>query len=82
MYIEQLQKIKINLWTYTVIPCLFLALMILNYVSSEGVDTNEIMKKMTKEIGVNGTFFLLVAPLSFMLFFVLDIFPHYFWFWN
>ncbi|WP_396180704.1 lysostaphin resistance A-like protein [Flavobacterium sp.] len=71
MYIEQLQKIKINLWSYTVIPCLFLALMIVNYVSSEGVDTNEIMKKMTKEIGVNGTFFLLVAPLSFMLFFVL-----------
>ena len=71
MYIEQLQKLKINLWSYTVIPCLFLALMIVNYVSSEGVDTNEIMKKMTKEIGVNGTFFLLVAPLSFMLFFVL-----------
>jgi membrane protease YdiL (CAAX protease family) len=45
--------------------------MIVNYVSSEGVDTNEIMKKMTKEIGVNGTFFLVVAPLSFMLFFVL-----------
>jgi membrane protease YdiL (CAAX protease family) len=71
MYIEQLQKIKMNLWSYTVIPCLFLALMIVNYVSSEGVDTNEIMKKMTKEIGVNGTFFLVVAPLSFMLFFVL-----------
>ncbi len=71
MYIEQLQKLKINLWSYTVIPCLFLALMIVNYVSSEGVDTNEIMKKMTKEIGVNGTFFLVVAPLSFMLFFVL-----------
>ena len=71
MYIEQLQKLKINLWSYTVIPCLFLALMIVNYVSSEGMDTNEIMKKMTKEIGVNGTFFLVVAPLSFMLFFVL-----------
>ena len=71
MYIEQLQKIRLNLWTYAVIPCLFLALMIFNYVSSEGVDTNQLMKQMTKEIGVNGTFVMLVAPLSFMLFFVL-----------
>ena len=71
MYIEQLQKIKISLWSYAVIPCLFLALMIVNYISSEGVDTNAIMKKMTKEIGVNGTFVMLVAPLSFMLFIVL-----------
>ena len=71
MYIEQLQKIKISLWSYAVIPCLFLALMIVNYISSEGVDTNEIMKKMTKEIGVNGTFVMLVAPLAFMLFIVL-----------
>ena len=71
MYIEQLQKIRMNLWTYAVIPCLFLALMIFNYVSSEGVDTNQLMKQMTKEIGVNGTFVMLVAPLSFMLFFVL-----------
>lgn len=71
MYIEQLQKFKVNLWTYAVIPCLFLALMVVNYISSEGVDTNEIMKQMTKKIGVNGTFVMLVAPLSFMLFIVL-----------
>lgn len=71
MYIEQLQKIRLNLWTYAVIPCLFLALMIFNYVSSEGVDTNQLMKQMTKEIGVNGTFVMLVAPLAFMLLLVL-----------
>jgi membrane protease YdiL (CAAX protease family) len=71
MYIEQLQKFKINLWTYLVIPCLFLALMIGNYVSSVGVDTNQIMKQMTKEIGVNATFVMLVAPLAFMLLLVL-----------
>lgn len=71
MYIEQLQKIRMNLWTYAVIPCLFLALMIFNYVSSEGVDTNQLMKQMTKEIGVNGTFVMLVSPLAFMLLLVL-----------
>ena len=71
MYIEQLQKIRMNLWTYAVIPCLFLALMIFNYVSSEGVDTNQLMKQMTKEIGINGTFVMLVAPLAFMLLLVL-----------
>ena len=71
MYIEQLQKNRMNLWTYAVIPCLFSALMIFNYVSSEGVDTNQLMKQMTKEIGVNGTFVMLVAPLAFMLLLVL-----------
>jgi membrane protease YdiL (CAAX protease family) len=71
MYIEQLQKFKVNLWTYAVIPCLFLALMVVSYISSEGVDTNEIMKQMIKKSGVNGTFVMLVAPLSFMLFIVL-----------
>jgi membrane protease YdiL (CAAX protease family) len=71
MYIEQLQKIRLNLWTYAVIPFLFLALMIFNYVSSVGVDTNQLMKQMTKEIGVNGTFVMLVAPLAFMLLLVL-----------
>ncbi len=71
MYIEQLQKFKVNLWTYAVIPCLFLALMVVNYISSEGVDTNKIMKEMIKKAGVNGTFVILVAPLSFMLFIVL-----------
>jgi hypothetical protein len=71
MYIEQLQKFKVNLWTYAVIPCLFLALMVVSYISSEGVDSNEIMKQMIKKSGVNGTFVMLVAPLSFMLFIVL-----------
>jgi membrane protease YdiL (CAAX protease family) len=71
MYIEQLQKFKINLWTYLVIPGLFLGLMVYNYVSTEGVDTAAMMKDMTKMIGVNGTFVALVGPLSLMLLIVL-----------
>ena len=71
MYIEQLQKFKINLWTYLVIPCLFLGLMVYNYVSTEGVDTEALMKQMIQKIGTNGTFVILVAPLAVMLLIVL-----------
>ncbi|MES2865073.1 MAG: CPBP family intramembrane glutamic endopeptidase [Bacteroidota bacterium] len=71
MYIEQLQKFKINLWTYLVIPVLFLGLMVYNYISTEGVDTAAMMKEMTKLIGVNGTFVTLVSPLAFLLLVVL-----------
>ena len=71
MYIEQLQKIKISLWSYAVIPFSFLALMIFIYFSSDGVDTNEVIKKTIEKYGINGTFVMLVAPLSFMLFIVL-----------
>jgi membrane protease YdiL (CAAX protease family) len=67
MYIEQLQKFKINLWTYLVIPVLFLSLMVYNYFSTKGLDTAAMMKDMIKLIGVNGTFVALVGPLSLML---------------
>ena len=50
MYIEQLQKFKINLWTYLVIPVFFLGLMVYNYISTEGVDTAALMKDMIKMI--------------------------------
>jgi len=71
MYIEQLQKFKINLWTYLVIPGLFLGLMIYNYISTEGVDTDAMMDVMTKKIGVNATFVALVSPLALLLLVVL-----------
>lgn len=71
MYIEQLQKFKINLWTYLVIPVLFLGLMVYNYISTEGVDTAAVMNDMIKLIGVNGTFVALVGPLGLMLLIVL-----------
>ncbi|WP_317165235.1 CPBP family intramembrane glutamic endopeptidase [Flavobacterium difficile] len=71
MYIEQLQKFKINLGSYLVIPLAFLGLMVYNYFSTQGIDTADMMKKMTKVIGVNGTFTMLVAPLAFLFFVVL-----------
>jgi membrane protease YdiL (CAAX protease family) len=66
-----LQKFKINLWTYLVIPVLFLGLMVYNYFSTEGVDTASMINQMNKMIGVNGTFVMLVSPLAFMLLIVL-----------
>lgn len=71
MYIEQLQKFKINLWSYLVIPGLFLGLMVYNYLATDGLDTAAMMKQMTETIGVNGTFVILVAPLAFLLLVVL-----------
>lgn len=71
MYIEQLQKFKINLWTFLVIPVLFLGLMCYNYISTENVDTAAMMKQMTQMIGVNGTFVALVGPLAILLVVVL-----------
>lgn len=71
MYIEQLQKFKINLWTYLVIPVLFLGLMVYNFIETEGVDTAAMMDEMKKSIGVNGTFVALISPHAFMLLTVL-----------
>lgn len=71
MYIEQLQKFKVNLWTYLVIPSLFLGLMVYNYISTDGVDTSSMINQMNQMIGVNGTFVMLVSPLAFLLLVVL-----------
>lgn len=71
MYIEQLQKFKINLGTYLVIPIAFLGLMVYNYISTNGADTASMIDQMNNMIGVNGTFVLLVSPLAFLLLVVL-----------
>ncbi len=67
MYIEQLQKYKINLWTYLVIPTLFLGLMVYNYISTEGANTDAMIKQTIELYGVNATFVLLVSPFVFLI---------------
>lgn len=67
MYIEQLQKNKVNLLSYLPIPLSFLGLMAYNYFSTENVDTNAVINTLIQQIGVNATFFFLVAPLGAML---------------
>ena len=71
MYIEQLQKFKINLWTYLVIPTFILGLMVYNYLATKDIDSAGMIKKTINLFGVNGTFVMLVSPLAFMLLVVL-----------
>ena len=71
MYIEQLKNRKYNLGSYIPIPLGLIVLMIVNFISSEGVDTNEMIKQTIKMIGVNLTFVVLVGPLAFGLLIVL-----------
>ena len=71
MYIEQLQKYKINPWSYFPLPFLFGLLMIYNWSSMQGVDSEVLIKQYIKKLGVNMTFVALVLPLSLLLFIVL-----------
>lgn len=64
MYLEQVKKFTANPILYFVFPVAFIALMVMNYVASEGVDTNELIQQIIKTFGVNGAFIMLIAPLS------------------
>ena len=71
MFIEQLKNKKPNLWLYLPFPLLFIGLMIWNYKESEGIDTAEMIQQTIKMIGVNGTFLMVIAPLSIACLFLL-----------
>lgn len=71
MYIEQLQKYKLQAWTYFPLPILFGILMFINYWSSRGIDTDAMIKDYINLLGVNMTFVALVSPLAFLLLVVL-----------
>ena len=49
----------------------FILLMLVNFLMSDGVDTNEVIQQTIKMIGVNLTFVALVGPLAFGLLIVL-----------
>lgn len=66
MYIEQLNTKKPNLFLYLPLPVCFFVLIVLNYFSSESVDTQSLIHNMIDTIGVNATFVVLVGPLSAM----------------
>ena len=71
MYIEQIKSQKISLLSYLPIPLGFILLMLVNFLMSDGVDTNEVIQQTIKMIGVNLTFVALVGPLAFGLLIVL-----------
>lgn len=66
MYIEQLQKYKLNLLSYLPIPLAFLGLMAYNYFATKDADTDAMLEEMIAKMGVNTAFFILVAPLALM----------------
>jgi len=65
MYIEQVNNKHFNPFLYIPIPFLFLGLIVLNFFSTQDLDVDKIMHQMIKTFGVNGTFVLLIGPLSF-----------------
>jgi membrane protease YdiL (CAAX protease family) len=64
MYIEQVQGKNFNWFLYLPIPLFFIALMVVNYITTLDVDVNLIMQQMIDQFGNNITFALLVSPLS------------------
>ncbi len=71
MYIEQLKKYNPNLWLYLPLPILMLALMVINYIASDGIDTNKMMQETIQKIGKNGMFLITIVPLAAFLLVVL-----------
>lgn len=65
MFIEQMQTKKFNFILYLPIPLGFMFLMVINYISSQGMDTEKMIHDLIDKIGVNLAFVLLVGPLSF-----------------
>jgi uncharacterized protein len=71
MYIEQLQKYKINLWLYLPLPLAFFALMLFNFAATDGTDTTKVMADMIKLVGKTGVFVISVGFLAIFFFIVL-----------
>lgn len=71
MFIEQLKNKKPNLWLYLPLPLSFIGLMVWNYIESDGVDTAIMIQQTIQMIGVNGTFLMIIAPLSIACLFLL-----------
>ena len=71
MFIEQINTKKFNPLLYVPIPLGFLALIVVNYFSTKGMDSEKMLHDIIEKLGVNTAFVLLVAPLSFACLLVL-----------
>lgn len=75
MFIEQMNTKKynsiLNFLLFLPIPGGFFLLMLVNYIMSQGIDTEKMIHNYINMFGVNMTFVLLVAPLSFACLFLL-----------
>ncbi|WP_395075082.1 CPBP family intramembrane glutamic endopeptidase [Flavobacterium sp.] len=66
MYIEQVKNKNFNGILYLLVLIGFFGMMVLNYIMSEGLNTNDIITEYIKKFGMNLTFVFLILPLSLM----------------
>lgn len=66
MFIEQLKEKKINHVLYLLVIIGFFGMMIINTIASDGVNVNQMMADLIKQVGVNIAFVLMIIPLSIM----------------
>jgi uncharacterized protein len=66
MYIEQIKNKKFNSILYLLVLGGFALLMGVNFLMSEGTDTNKLIGQMIKDFGQNITFVAIIVPLSLM----------------
>lgn len=65
MYIEQIKNKKFQPALYLIVILAFFGLMTANFVMSEGVDSNAMIKDLIAQVGTNIAFVAVVMPLSF-----------------
>ena len=66
MYIEQVKNKNFNGILYLLILVGFFGMMVLNYILSAGVNTNEMINQLIQQVGINLTFVAIILPLSLM----------------
>lgn len=66
MYIEQLQRLKVNNLLYLICIVSFFSFFGLNFVLSSDTDSNQVINTLIEQMGKNFTFVMLVFPLSMM----------------
>ena len=66
MYIEQIKNKNFNILFYLIVVIGFFGLISLNFIMSDGVNTDDLIDNMNKQLGVNFTFVALICPLSLM----------------
>ena len=66
MYIEQVKNKNFNGILYLLVLIGFFGMMVVNYVLSEDIDTNEMISQLINQFGINITFVMIILPLSLM----------------
>jgi uncharacterized protein len=66
MFIEQIKNKNFNFALYLIVILGFFGLMGLNFMMSDGVDTNKLIAQTINEYGANIAFVIMIFPLSLM----------------